>query len=94
MPDRHGRSELSFSATYEELHSFVYDLIMSHHQTPFTLFHTVAYATLYFEKQEQITLRELEEKPKNVETFRQLMLILFFVALDQFNADPLPMETR
>ncbi|KAK0463563.1 uncharacterized protein EV420DRAFT_1638495 [Desarmillaria tabescens] len=87
-------SELSFSATYEDLHGFVYDLIISQHQTPFTLFHIVAYATLYFEKVEPLTLRELEENPKNVEAFRQLMLILFFVALDQFTVDPLPLETR
>ncbi|KAK0211253.1 hypothetical protein DFS33DRAFT_362444 [Desarmillaria ectypa] len=87
-------SELSFSATYEDLHGFVYDLIMSQHQTPFTLFHIVAYATLYFEKVEPLTLRKLEDKSKNVETFRKLMLTLFFVALDQFNADPLPLETR
>ncbi|KAK0496786.1 hypothetical protein EDD18DRAFT_176705 [Armillaria luteobubalina] len=87
-------NELAFSATYDELHGFVYDLIISHHQTPFTLFHTVAYATLYFKKQKHFTLRELEENPKNVETFRRLMLTLFFVALDQFKVDPLPMETR
>lgn len=87
-------SELSFSSTYETLHGFVYDLIMSQHQTSFTLFHIVAYATLYFEKVETLTLRELEERPRNIETFRRLMLIIFFVALDQFNADPLPLEDR